>query len=479
MRKRRFCAAVLGAAALAACMAPPKRVESLGLPPAAPDAALVVVPTENTRNAIEFNRKHSRTANMFDPVSKLPKEQPMNAQVSALLYNFKSVVKVDSLNQAKAVDADLIGLVDYYFDYGITMHPFTRSVYRGAMRIDEALLLLDRDGNQVAKIAVSASKDAKALDDFNPFTHFGVDPMMLLFTELQDDVMTKFEAALARSEELKGWRRKGPASAPAVAAASAEKAPRSDVDAPRYKRNEDPAKFALVVGVEDYVSLPAAEFAERDARAVRAHLLALGYPERNVVLLTGREAGKSGLEKYLESWLPRNVGDDARVFVYFAGHGAPDPKTGDAYLMPWDADAKFVDTTAFPVKRLYADLAALKAKSALVAFDAGFSGTGGRSVLARGARPLVTSVDAGLPGSDKLVVLTAASGDEVAGPLKAQGHGLFTYQFLRALNAEGGAASVRALYAELKPKVQDAARRENRDQTPRLLPAAGGDDRTP
>ena len=50
----------------------------------------------------------------------------------------------------------------------------------------------------------------------------------------------------------------------------------SDVDAPTYHRPEDARKFAVVVGIEKYKSLPAAEFAERDAQAVRAHLEALG-----------------------------------------------------------------------------------------------------------------------------------------------------------------------------------------------------------
>jgi len=52
----------------------------------------------------------------------------------------------------------------------------------------------------------------------------------------------------------------------------------SDVDAPKYKDAEQPQNFAVIVGVEKYVDLPAAQFAERDAAAVHAHLLALGYP---------------------------------------------------------------------------------------------------------------------------------------------------------------------------------------------------------
>ncbi len=162
--------------------------------------------------------------------------------------------------------------------------------------------------------------------------------------------------------------------------------------------------------------------------------------------------------------------------MYFAGYGATDAKTGQRYLMPWDADAKFVDSTGYAVKELYAKLAALKAKRITVAFDAGFSGAGGRSVLPQGARPLLTRVDASGPISDKLVVLEASGGDEVTGAAKEQGHGLFTYYLLEGLNERSGDVSPKALYEYAKPRVQDAARRDSRDQTPRLTGSGSTED---
>ncbi|MEK7233278.1 MAG: hypothetical protein AAB268_05650, partial [Elusimicrobiota bacterium] len=56
--------------------------------------------------------------------------------------------------------------------------------------------------------------------------------------------------------------------------------------------------------------------------------------------------------------------------------------------------------------------------------------------------------------------------------LEDQGHGTFTYYFLKGLSGDAKDASGRvtteALYDYLKPKVQDAARRQNRDQEPVL-----------
>jgi hypothetical protein len=253
----------------------------------------------------------------------------------------------------------------------------------------------------------------------------------------------------------------------------------SDVDEPSYSVKPNPNRFALVVGVEDYATLPRADFAGRDAEAVRAHLSALGYPDRNVVVLTSSQAARASIAKYVESWLPEHTTADSRLFVYFSGHGAPDPKTGAAFLMPWDGDAKYLNDTGYPVKQLYEKLNALPAAEIVVVLDSCFSGAGGRSVLVAGARPLVTKIDAGRGETGRIVVFTATASDEITGTLPDQGHGMFTYYFLKGLNGEAVATSdgvtVQALFDDLSPNVQDAARRDNRDQTPQLIvPPDGG-----
>lgn len=106
-----------------------------------------------------------------------------------------------------------------------------------------------------------------------------------------------------------------------------------------------------------------------------------------------------------------------------------------------------------------------------MALDACFSGAGGRSVLAKGARPLVAKVDDGVPASSRLTVLAAASGDEITGTLAEQGHDLFTYHLLKGLFADPR-PSAKALHAYLRPRVQDDARRQNREQTPTLAGAS-------
>ncbi len=190
------------------------------------------------------------------------------------------------------------------------------------------------------------------------------------------------------------------------------------------------------------------------------------------------EADKTGMEKLVEAWLPNNVSEKSRVYFYYSGPGAPDTKTGDAYLVPSDGDPQYLAQTGYPLKRLYAKLGALKAKSVLVALDSCFSGAGGRSVLAKGTRPLVGKVDLAVQAEGKISVISASAGDQISGANEEAGYGLFTYNFLQGLNGGAkdaqGQVTLKSLYGYLKPRVQDDARRGNRDQTPQLQ--SGGED---
>jgi uncharacterized caspase-like protein len=151
--------------------------------------------------------------------------------------------------------------------------------------------------------------------------------------------------------------------------------------------------------------------------------------------------------------------------------------------MPADGDPQYLAETAYPLKRLYAKLGALKARRVIVALDSCFSGAGGRSVVAKGTRPLVTHVKMGMVTNGKMVALSAAGPDQVSGSLEEQGHGTFTYYLLKGLNGgaqnDDGHVTLKTLFDYLAPKVADSAHLQNRDQQPQLMPAAGATIDTP
>jgi hypothetical protein len=286
-------------------------------------------------------------------------------------------------------------------------------------------------------------------------------------------------AALMTKEQIAIAQKQAVASAAPFAQAQQANAPAKwTVDQPMYRYPPREDDFAVVVGVEKYPALPPATYAERDARSVHQHLVAMGYPERNILVLIGQDATKARLTAAVNSWLPRRVNARSKVVFYYSGHGAPDPVSKLAYLVPVDGQPEDLPDTAMPLKQLYEKLGALKARKVLVALDSCFSGSGGRSVLPKGARPLVSKVDEG-PGAagGKIIALTASDGEQISGVLDEQKHGAFTFYFLTGLNAvderdaQGQSqTTIQGLYRYLKPRVADAARLQNRDQVPQLDP---------
>ena len=250
---------------------------------------------------------------------------------------------------------------------------------------------------------------------------------------------------------------------------------KSDVDKlPSFKARQNRNAYAIVIGVEKYrQKLPMADFAENDARVMAEYLTkVMGYPEENIVMLINDRALKSDLEKYLGKWLPNNVEKDSSVFIYYSGHGAPNPTTGDAYLVPYDGDPSFTEETGHPLKRLYAKLDKLNAKEIIVVLDSCFSGAGGRSVLAKGARPLVMNMDKQVFHSDRIAILTASAGNQISSTHDKKQHGLFTYFLLKGI--KGGNADLGTLYNYLKPQVERIARKTyNNEQTPGLIAPKG------
>ncbi|MFA6316867.1 MAG: caspase family protein, partial [Elusimicrobiota bacterium] len=236
--------------------------------------------------------------------------------------------------------------------------------------------------------------------------------------------------------------------------------------------------FGVVIGIEAYRDLPAVEYAGRDAEAMYAYLTrAMGFDSRNVVLLKDERATLTDLATYLGPWLEDRVTPESRVFVYFAGHGAPDPRSGEGYLIPHDGNPSYVATKALSVRALYEGLAKLPAKDVTVVLDACFSGSGGRSVLAKGARPLVLAAKAPEPGGN-MAVITAARGDQISTYFPEARHGMLTYYLLKGLRGGADADADREvttseLYRFLTPEVEREARKQHVEQTPTISPEPG------
>ncbi|MEK7858925.1 MAG: caspase family protein [Elusimicrobiota bacterium] len=445
----------------------------------------------NDRNLKELTTSQNAMAGAGGPAllsglrlfmaSVVEPEKLYRAVLGTYYQGFKSVTIVESVNDPRVAQSDMIAIPDVSFavyppnigavvvacEFTLFLACLLPWTTKTSMNVSSAFYTPDHSLIATVKAAPINLK-IKKMPLSDPKLDLKAFPeSMVAVSETLDTAIQTSPELLQYAKSLKS--KSSVAQTPAAKERVQAKVFESDVDRPGYHFEENAANYAVVVGVENYANVGVAEFAKRDAEAMKAHLRALGYPGQNIALLTDAQATGNKLKSYIESWLPRNVKPESKVFVYFAGHGAPDTESKQAYLLLWDGDPQYISDTGYPLKRLYEKLNALNVKEVVLALDSGFSGAGGRSVLAKGARPLVGKIDAATSELGKLTVLTAAGSDEIAGSEAVQGHGLFTYYLLKSLNEGAGNETLGKSYASLNPKVQDAARKANQSQNPQLL----------
>lgn len=195
--------------------------------------------------------------------------------------------------------------------------------------------------------------------------------------------------------------------------------------------------YAIVIANENYKRVPNVPYAHNDGNIFRKYLTsAFGIPKENVEYL--EDASLNDIKYALTNVAQRcnAFKNQVTVIIYYAGHGVPDEKTAEAFLLP--ADGFGTDpSSGLNLDDFYASLSAMPAKSVVVLLDACFSGAkrdGGMLMATRGItiKPKMQVPDG------KLIVLSATSNDETAFPIEQQKHGLFTYTLLRTIQESGG-----------------------------------------
>jgi formylglycine-generating enzyme required for sulfatase activity len=197
--------------------------------------------------------------------------------------------------------------------------------------------------------------------------------------------------------------------------------------------------IAVIIGNKTYDgSIPEVSFAHNDADAFRQFVVdGLGYREGNIIDL--RDAtynqmvtvfgNKENHEGKLFDYIRPGESD---VTVFYSGHGVPGLKDRQAYLLPRDGDPNRAELSGYPISTLYKNLNKLPARTIRVFIDACFSGETPKGMLVKSASGI--SVTPKAPkGSSRMVILTAAQGDQLASWDEDAKHGLFTKYLLEAL----------------------------------------------
>lgn len=241
-----------------------------------------------------------------------------------------------------------------------------------------------------------------------------------------------------------------------------------DIDIPETnKTNEN--LFAVIFANENYRRESKVSFAHNDGTAFKNYCIkTLGCPENNVHFVKDATLNDFIAETDWVTKIAEAYDGEAQILLYYAGHGVPDEASKSAYLLPTDGMASNI-RSGYKLDDLYATLGNLPAKSVTVFLDACFSGaqrSGGPMESKKDSRAPIIKAKASIP-QGKMVVLSAATGDETAFPYKEHQHGMFTYFLLKKLKESNGEAT----YGELadyitKNVTRNSLRINNKSQTP-------------
>lgn len=273
--------------------------------------------------------------------------------------------------------------------------------------------------------------------------------------KFRDDVNSKNETIIAKLETETGndtYYAKGKTNA----SVKKKNATTSDVDQniPQSKKAAENT-YALIIANEDYQFVDPVNFASHDGEIFKQYCIqTLGIPEKQIRYCSNASYGViSGGVDWLSYAL--NNFEGSRAIVYYCGHGIPDEKTGDAYIVPVDGKGTNT-TTCYSLNKLYTTLAATKAPNITYFMDACFTGANKEGSMLVAARGVAREAKKEKLGGNA-VVFSASSADETAMTYPEKGHGLFTYFLLKKLQETGGDVSYDELSSYINKNVKKEA----------------------
>ena len=274
-----------------------------------------------------------------------------------------------------------------------------------------------------------------------------------------------------------------------------------DIGIPISKRKVN--GYALIIGNEDYASYQSdldvsqnVPFAAQDAESFKNYLNVMyGMPKENIILLINATYGEMSQSIAKFKKLMEFDGEKNNFIFYYSGHGMPDEKTNDPYIMPVDISGYTVNQ-AISLNKLLSDFSNANYNSCSLFIDACFSG------VSRSPEPLIKVKGVGkwkikktksstrsfynfdlITDSDndlsdfvnpnigkKMVLFSSSSGEETSLTDEKNQHGLFTFHLLKKLKESKGKITTDGLFKYVKNKVGvESIMKFNKQQTPEIL----------
>lgn len=229
--------------------------------------------------------------------------------------------------------------------------------------------------------------------------------------------------------------------------------------------------IVLIIANENYFenNISKVAFAHKDGDTFKDYCLnTLGTPQQNIKYIKDATLNQIRLGINWLNNITKTYDGEAKVIVYYSGHGMPDESSRNAYLVPSDGIANDYQS-GYSLETLYKQLGELQTSKTIVLLDACFSGASrdGKMILQDSKGVIVKPKT--LHPNGNTIVLSATQGDETAYPYKKKKHGMFTYFLLKKLQETKGEVSLGDLGTYINKQVRQNSIVENgKIQTPTI-----------
>jgi len=235
--------------------------------------------------------------------------------------------------------------------------------------------------------------------------------------------------------------------------------------------------IAVVIANKNYNNAPRVNFAIHDGQIIKEYLVkTIGFRDGNIIYKENANLGDFytifGKRGNPNGKLYNYVEPNSRIFIYYAGHGAPDPDSGSAFFVPVEADPQYIANSGYSLNTLKENLGKLRARDITIVLDCCFSGSSAKGEIIKGISPAALQLKDiyAVPGN--ITMLLSAKANQVSSWYPEKKHSLFTYYFLKGLQGKADKnkdkrITVAEMNTYLKNNIPRMARRLNNiDQIP-------------
>ena len=213
-----------------------------------------------------------------------------------------------------------------------------------------------------------------------------------------------------------------------------------DLSTPSAMAAQGGRESAVIVAIDKYFALPPIAGALENAVAwQRFFVEGRRIPANRVALLKNEQATREGILEAVEDATAK-VPPDGTLWVVFVGHGAPGRDQKDGILVAVDAQqsVRGLYSRSVAQRELVERVSEGKQAKTVMVLDACFSGRGSSGeAIVEGLQPVIVQRERST--SERVAVLTAAAGDQFAGPLPGVARPAFSYILLGAMRGWGDA----------------------------------------